>query len=337
MSVQSQRGNDALPRFISTHEELGLDAKTQKLHQEIFEKIYHSGTCLTSLESSLQHISISSKLMNILLKNSRIKLHDDYTKAVYLYTLEVHIDYAGKIWRGIYQILNHDLRSNDKKQIERWCPYMHYLVRGIIRCPRCPENKTIYRGLLLSNNLIDQNYKAEKIVRWSGFSSCTINKPIAKQFLTDQTSYFKTLFDKIRGRDNQCRTLFELTAKDAYDISSISAYPHEEEVLLLPMVDMKISKIEVRGASFFGGRPSPTARATLSQSAKLQINVTIDYKLIFLSYIRRFTEFISVYGSFPLAVLVFSLLIKLLGVFTVLILGAIAIWLFSNNKKIMKV
>ncbi|CAF1400740.1 unnamed protein product [Rotaria sp. Silwood1] len=166
------------------------------------------------------------------------KVKDKTTKEIgkcctYLYSLESFL----------YKILNHTMRLiGDKNHEKVWqskietlgpFAFLLYYYLSYENLNR-RTGKTVYRGVQLTNEMITEykNVARSEDARRSfqAFTSCSLNREKAEQF---------------------GNVLFVLTAekRSAYstlnmDISSLSDYPEEEEVLIRPGRSFKIESVE---------------------------------------------------------------------------------------------
>jgi hypothetical protein len=120
----------------------------------------------------------------------------------------------------------------------------------------------------LEKTIIEEQYKEQSAVYWSGFSSCSLNPDVATQFTEGQ--------ERVR---TAYKTICELKAYDAYDISHLSKYPGEQEVLLLPTVQLAITSIEMKDQGWWIFATPLNGRLQLNQKGRLTFNNTDIYEL----------------------------------------------------------
>ena len=109
-----------------------------------------------------------------------------------------------------YKALNRDLmKSGD---FSKWNVYLKNLMNGLKAMPY--YRGTVYRGFKDYRDL--KIYQKGKLVTWTTVSALSRNRTTAKGF------------------SNSAGTLFEVEVFSARDISSVSVYTTEEEVIMLP-------------------------------------------------------------------------------------------------------
>lgn len=90
-------------------------------------------------------------------------LTQDESAAIMLYSME---------WtprpKCLYYLLNTILRSEDRRKLEPWFPYLKLFLNGFNRLPSIQQ--VVYRGVKMD---LSQQYKKGKSIVWWAFSSCT--------------------------------------------------------------------------------------------------------------------------------------------------------------------
>ena len=128
---------------------------------------------------------------------------------IYVYTYELSGDGA-----QIYESMNTAMRENSEAGIAFWRPLIWQVDCVLLLLP--PYKGRLYRGI--SMRFSSASYKAGQQVCWPAFSSSSITRAVAEDF--------------VRGGDG---TLFFLTSVDAARaISMFSRYPDEDEVACPP-------------------------------------------------------------------------------------------------------
>ncbi|CAF0929896.1 unnamed protein product [Adineta ricciae] len=150
---------------------------------------------------------------------------DQKVYCVRLYTRSVFVN----------RVTNQALRNNDESKAEALVPFC-YLLRQHIYSPSLPVYRgTMFRGCQLETSMIDQYREmvGRETVSWLGFTSTSKSLKIAKAF--------------------GCNTIFvidlsEFTERFRYgrpvDISSMSMFPDEDEVLLPAGFGFTVKKVE---------------------------------------------------------------------------------------------
>ncbi|CAF3668477.1 unnamed protein product [Rotaria socialis] len=135
----------------------------------------------------------------------------------------------------LYKLLNTVLRNEDMSKVDTLGAYCWLVDSGI--SPELGENQacdlTVYRGMNLTQNMI-QKYKQAigKTIEWLGFTSTTKNRTKAAQFGT--TLFIVHISVQYYDDYGSCHR----------DISSLSDYPNEEEVLLSPSHRFKVDRVQ---------------------------------------------------------------------------------------------
>ncbi|MFG2332674.1 ADP-ribosyltransferase domain-containing protein [Streptomyces sp. NPDC048604] len=139
-------------------------------------------------------------------------LSADAIAALYLYTCE----------SGFYRDINAVLRSPDRSKVVPYIPYLRLLFSAVSGLPARTE--PLWRGVALD---LRRQYPLGETVTWWGVSSCTSELNVARAFLGS------------RGK----RTLFEVTPARAVGIRSFSAFTGEEEYILAPGTQLKVTDV----------------------------------------------------------------------------------------------
>lgn len=138
----------------------------------------------------------------------------DQAAAIMLYTMEANGDD-----KSFYKVLNRILRSKNRKELPSWYLYLKLVLTGLSQLQS--TRRFIFRGL---RSNVHQDYPKDKIVTWWGFSSCAMKIDVLKVFLGPSGP----------------RTMFTIDSNSGKDISSLSQFPDENEVLLLPETQFKV-------------------------------------------------------------------------------------------------
>ncbi|CAF1159811.1 unnamed protein product [Adineta ricciae] len=135
----------------------------------------------------------------------------------------------------VNRVVNQALRNNDESKSEALVPFC-YLLRQHIYSPSLPVYRgTVFRACQLETSMIDQYREivGKGTVSWLGFTSTSKSLEIAKAF--------------------GCNTIFvidlsEFTERFRYgrpvNISSMSMFPNEDEVLLPAGFGFTVKKVE---------------------------------------------------------------------------------------------
>ncbi|MFF7438875.1 ADP-ribosyltransferase domain-containing protein [Streptomyces sp. NPDC008122] len=139
-------------------------------------------------------------------------LSADAISALYLYTCE----------SAFYREINAVLRSPDRERLVPYLPYLRLLFSAVAGLPA--QTRPLWRGVALD---LRSQYPLGRTVTWWGVSSCTSEPSVARSFLGS------------RGR----RTLFEVTPARAVGIRRFSAFTGEEEYILTPGTQLKVTEV----------------------------------------------------------------------------------------------
>ncbi|WP_377267861.1 ADP-ribosyltransferase domain-containing protein [Peterkaempfera sp. SMS 1(5)a] len=141
-------------------------------------------------------------------------LSADGIAALFLYTCE----------SAFYREINAILRSPDRTRLVPYLPYLRLLFSAVSQLP--VRTEPLWRGVSLD---LRAQYPLGRTVAWWGVSSCTSELGVAKAFLGG------------RGK----RTLFEVVPARAVGIRDFSAFTGEEEFILLPGTQLKVTDVKV--------------------------------------------------------------------------------------------
>src|SRR5262249_53930122 len=140
------------------------------------------------------------------------ELTPDEIAALYLYTCE----------SCFYRQMNATLRDVNRARVTPYFPYLRLFFSALSRLKGRPES--LGRGVALD---LRAQYPRGGTVTWWGVSSCTSKLSVAQAFLGG------------RGR----RTLFEVTPVQAVSIRNFSAFTGEEEYILPPGTQLKVTDV----------------------------------------------------------------------------------------------
>ncbi|GGT57941.1 macro domain-containing protein [Streptomyces purpureus] len=122
-----------------------------------------------------------------------------------------------------YREINAVLRSPDRSKAVPYLPYLRLLFSAVSALPT--HTQPLWRGVSLD---LRTQYPLGRTVTWWGVSSCTSELGVARSFLGS------------RGK----RTLFEVTPARAVGIRSLSAFTGEEEYILAPGTQLKVTDVK---------------------------------------------------------------------------------------------
>lgn len=147
--------------------------------------------------------------------------HEFVKTIIYIYSMESFV----------FKEMNRACREKDISKIEYYGPLASALS-FIIYCGNqrksngsTTENFTVYRGLKVSEQELEEKYKIGNVFNLQGYTSSTLNREIAKSFAFDDDNIRNQVKDKtpllieIQFRGHQ--QFFSLNSSD------YSAYPNE--------------------------------------------------------------------------------------------------------------
>ncbi|NUP35353.1 MAG: uracil-DNA glycosylase [Streptomycetaceae bacterium] len=170
------------------------------------------GPVATLLAGLERHVDRSHDFGKRRVDTGTESLSADAIAALYLYTCE----------SAFYREINAILRSPDRSRVVPYLPYLRLLFAAVDALP--VRTEPLWRGVSLD---LRAQYPLGKTVTWWGVSSCTSKLGVARAFLGS------------RGK----RTLFEVTPARAVGIRSFSAFTDEEEFILLPGTQLKVTSV----------------------------------------------------------------------------------------------
>lgn len=149
-------------------------------------------------------------------KMERGKLTVEEAAAVHMYTTN-----------HLYKALNEALRSSDRDKIRQYFLYLRLFLNALQKLPTSTEK--LYRGVALD---LSSQYKKDTQVTWWAVSSCTPSLSVANSF-----------------SGGSKRSLFEITPRTSVGIKALSEYKDEEEFILPPGTQFKVTQVEQKGQS----------------------------------------------------------------------------------------
>ncbi|CAF1455523.1 unnamed protein product [Adineta ricciae] len=156
--------------------------------------------------------------------------------ANYLKTCEPNWDQLGRCAIRLYTAssflcdsVNTALRNKDMTKVDTLGPFCYLLSERLFSGDYCP-NQILYRGATLTNEMIEE-YKqvVGTEITWLSFTSTTKDRCVAEMY-TGNVLFIITLKYKIWSYEQ--------------DVSSISYYPDEAEVLLTAGYQFHVDKVE---------------------------------------------------------------------------------------------
>ncbi len=131
-------------------------------------------------------------------------LSKDQSAAVYIYTME---------WGDttLYRVLNNALRSENRKELKIWFPYLKLFDTALDKLPTVKE--ILWRGVPLD---IGKNFTKNQLLTWWSVNSCSSSVDVIKNFLGNNKSSALFLIEAINGKN----------------VSGYTEYENEDEVIL---------------------------------------------------------------------------------------------------------
>ncbi|MFB0629625.1 ADP-ribosyltransferase domain-containing protein [Streptomyces sp. AB3(2024)] len=188
---------------------------------------------VAELLSSLdRHVGLSHEFGRRRAQASPGGLSADAIAAVHLYTCE----------SAFYREINAVLRTPDRSRVVPYLPYLRLLFSAVSRLP--VRTEPLWRGVSLD---LRAQYPLGRTVTWWGVSSCTPELGVARAFLGG------------RGK----RTLFEVVPLRAVGIREFSAFTAEEEFILSPGTQLKVTDVRTERGGLCTVRLTELAEQTL--------------------------------------------------------------------------
>ncbi|MET7333350.1 ADP-ribosyltransferase domain-containing protein [Nonomuraea sp. NPDC005650] len=159
------------------------------------------------------HVEQSYRFGEMQSSGATAGLSADEIAALYLYTCE----------SAFYRQINATLRNPDRTRVVPYLGYLRLLFSAVSRLP--VREEPLWRGVSLD---LRAQYPVGRTVTWWGVSSCTSKLGVAQAFL---------------GRRGK-RTLFEVHPARAVGIRSFSAFTGEEEFILAPGTQLKVTDVK---------------------------------------------------------------------------------------------
>eukprot|EP00455_Lapot_gusevi_P040224 TRINITY_DN4542_c0_g1_i1.p1 TRINITY_DN4542_c0_g1~~TRINITY_DN4542_c0_g1_i1.p1 ORF type:complete len:201 (-),score=43.73 TRINITY_DN4542_c0_g1_i1:198-770(-) len=141
-------------------------------------------------------------------------LSADQIAAIHLYTQE----------SPFYKHLNLLLRNRDRGLLNPFLPYLALLMSAL-RKLRC-HTGTLFRGV--KKNIVESYRHKKRVVWWSISSTSTSTRVLETEIFCGSSG---------------ARTIFNIDARYAVDISGYSAMPSEEERVLLPGAVLQVKSV----------------------------------------------------------------------------------------------
>ena len=127
----------------------------------------------------------------------------------------------------LFKLVNSTLRNDDFSKVDTLGPLCYLIREHLFHADKSKEKITVYRGTTLTDEMIEEYRRAiGKWIQWSAFTSTTRNRTVAEMY--------------------QGNTLFIMTIVSGYftrNISSLSQFEHEEEILLTANLHLKIDEV----------------------------------------------------------------------------------------------
>jgi len=121
----------------------------------------------------------------------------------------------------LYHVLNKTLRTENRKQLKPWFPYLRLILTALFRLPS--SSRSIFRGVRCD---MRKYYREGATVYWWGFSSCTTKMSVLKN-------------EDFLGSSGP-RTMFAIECFSGKDIRQHSHFQDEVEILLAPGRQFKV-------------------------------------------------------------------------------------------------
>jgi len=124
----------------------------------------------------------------------------------------------------LYKVLNSTLITRDQTILQKWQPFLYYLMKGLSKLPSF--NGLAYRGLKGRLTKISNQYFINNEIVWIAFTSTSKKQEIPYRFI-----------------GNGEGTMMVIQVIDGKEIKDLSLISHEDEVLLAPNTRVKVVEI----------------------------------------------------------------------------------------------
>jgi hypothetical protein len=111
--------------------------------------------------------------------------------------------------------------------------FLYYLMNGLEELPSYNASGTLWRGIRLSAEKrakLAEEYSVGRTVTWSGFTSASVDETVSMGFAGSDEGGVLIKIGILQGGKSRSR-----------DISMISAFSNEKEVLLLPNIKLVVT------------------------------------------------------------------------------------------------
>jgi hypothetical protein len=173
-------------------------------------------TIIPLIRHVMDYVATAKKKYN---RHSPLLTRDE-SAAIYLYTIP---------GTKFFSSLNRALRAGVRQVLEPWLHFLKLLMAALKKLP--PTKAIIWRGV---NNDVVFTLHEDKVYTWWDITSCSMNINSVQPYLGENGTLFA--IETIHGRD----------------ISTFSAVPDEEEVIIMPgtRVRAKAQSLNIPGHLF---------------------------------------------------------------------------------------
>jgi len=262
IKIISRKGD--IPKYTKT-QPLILPAFSISSNIDIHESISIAMGQLwnNNIKQSFKNL-IENHLSNISDVVNFYGLDKNESLCIIYYTVDAqHIKINETREKSVYKELNSALSGRDTPRLEKWKPYLYYLMRGLKKLPS--ETGTVYRGWDLQLTHKTERYHVGNSVIWPAFTSTSTSVSLLSSFAN------------IRG------TWASMDIVEGKDISKLSIYPQESELLLLPNSEFRVEEIL-----------GPSTKRLVIEFSKLPPNSFADLDMI---HLKQITPTTSVFQS----------------------------------------
>ncbi|CAD8179229.1 unnamed protein product [Paramecium pentaurelia] len=229
---------DELPKIQQI---LLLSKEEGGLSISFYNEIYNIGLNeLSELKRYLQSLQLNFNVDQYL-KNTIEQINIDQQKQGIYQKYKLHNLIALKLWTSnlLYRQLNCDLKNNS---YEKWKKYLKCLIEGI-------KSSQYYRGKGFRGIKQFQDvhtYQIDKTIQWRDIQAISLKEEVAQRF---------------SDREGM---IFEIEMISSKDISQISVYPNEQEVIMMPFSTYKVLEViqDYNQPIFVSMREIPFAKNT---------------------------------------------------------------------------
>ena len=202
-------------QIISTKKNGFVHSGVSNCQDENYCPIYaYRNLTVTTLDEAIKNVVFYVPGVKVFVEKAKkdcyqtnTQLTLDESAAIYLYTMPT----------SFHSKLNDTLRAGDRQQLEPWLAFLKLFIVALGKLPSLAT--IVWRGVSsdISSDFIDN-----PVQTWWTVNSCSRNLKVVESFLDELGTVFciETMYGK--------------------DIANYSAFPEEEEILLMPSTRVRL-------------------------------------------------------------------------------------------------